>query len=168
MGLFDPSIAMALFSIARAPLMRGMLRNPTFTSSFGARTMSSLPSDARTHQALLEKVETKKREAALGGGVKRVEAQHKKGKLTAWPTAEIAVMGAEGAVKILYRGEQDLKAREEEYKEKFANPFVAASRGFVDDVIEPETTRQRICEDLVLLESKELSNPLKKHGNIPL
>lgn len=61
-----------------------------------------------------------------------------------------------------------IKAREAEYAEKFANPFSAAVRGFVDDIIEPATTRQRICEDLAMLAGKELKNPTKKHGNIPL
>jgi propionyl-CoA carboxylase beta chain len=90
----------------------------------------------------------------------------------AWPTAEIAVMGAEGAVNILYRREiTDETARAAkiaEYKERFANPFVAAERGFVDDVIEPRTTRLRLIRALRMLENKIDTMPKKKHGNIPL
>jgi propionyl-CoA carboxylase beta chain len=90
----------------------------------------------------------------------------------AWPTAEIAVMGAEGAVNILYRREiADETARAAkiaEYKERFANPFVAAERGFVDDVIEPRTTRRRVIRALRMLENKVDTMPKKKHGNIPL
>jgi propionyl-CoA carboxylase beta chain len=90
----------------------------------------------------------------------------------AWPTAEIAVMGAEGAVNILYRREMaDETARAEkiaEYKERFANPFIAAERGFVDDVIEPRTTRRRVIRALRMLENKVDTMPKKKHGNIPL
>lgn len=90
----------------------------------------------------------------------------------AWPTAEIAVMGAEGAVNILYRREiADEAARVEkiaEYRERFANPFIAAERGFVDDVIEPRQTRRRVIRALRMLENKVDTMPKKKHGNIPL
>jgi propionyl-CoA carboxylase beta chain len=90
----------------------------------------------------------------------------------AWPTAEIAVMGAEGAVNILYRREiADEAARLEkiaEYRERFANPFIAAERGFVDDVIEPRQTRRRVIRALRMLENKVDTTPKKKHGNIPL
>jgi len=94
----------------------------------------------------------------------------------AWPTAEIAVMGAEGAVGILYRrelndaGDNDAtrRARIEELEDKFANPYVAAERGFVDEVIEPAETRPKLIRALSLLENKRDSNPPKKHGNIPL
>jgi propionyl-CoA carboxylase beta chain len=94
----------------------------------------------------------------------------------AWPTAEIAVMGPEGAVNVLYRRELEaaedpaaVRARKTaEFREKFANPFVAASRGFVDEVIAPRTTRQKIVEALARLSSKRDRNPPKKHGNIPL
>ena len=85
----------------------------------------------------------------------------------AWPSGEVAVMGAKGAVEIIFRG-QDVDANTAEYTEKFANPMVAAQRGFIDDVIEPRETRARICEDLAVLEGKELENPWRKHGNIPL
>jgi propionyl-CoA carboxylase beta chain len=94
----------------------------------------------------------------------------------AWPSAEIAVMGAEGAVGILYRREigkaQDKdaarKARIAEFEEKFANPYIAAERGFVDEVIEPTQTRPKLIRALSLLENKRETNPSRKHGNIPL
>jgi propionyl-CoA carboxylase beta chain len=82
------------------------------------------------------------------------------------------VMGPKGAVEIIFRA--DLKdqatidARAQEYREKFANPFVAASRGFIDDVIQPATTRRRLCRALHMLRDKQLANPWKKHDNIPL
>jgi propionyl-CoA carboxylase beta chain len=94
----------------------------------------------------------------------------------AWPSAEIAVMGAEGAVEILYRRELNgapdkeasRRARILELEEKFANPYVAAERGFVDEVIEPAQTRSKLIRALSLLENKRDTNPPKKHGNIPL
>jgi propionyl-CoA carboxylase beta chain len=94
----------------------------------------------------------------------------------AWPTAEIAVMGAEGAVNLLYKRELDAAgdvaavraARIAEYREKFANPYVAAQRGFIDEVIQPHQTRAKLIAALAALESKRDKNPPKKHGNIPL
>jgi propionyl-CoA carboxylase beta chain len=91
----------------------------------------------------------------------------------AWPTAEIAVMGPEGAVNIVYRRElaADPEMREgkiEEFRERFANPFVAAEHGFLDDVIEPRQTRPRVIRALNMLETKVDTMPKKKHGNIPL
>jgi propionyl-CoA carboxylase beta chain len=94
----------------------------------------------------------------------------------AWPTAEIAVMGPEGAVNILYKRELEsasdpaaLRAeRVEEFREKFANPYVAASRGFVDAVIKPRQTRAKLIAALATLKTKRDRNPPKKHGNIPL
>ena len=94
----------------------------------------------------------------------------------AWPTAEIAVMGAEGAVDVLYRREiaaaaereEARRARVREFEEKFANPYVAAERGFVDEIIEPASTRQKLVSVLAMLENKRDTNPPKKHGNIPL
>ena len=94
----------------------------------------------------------------------------------AWPTAEIAVMGAEGAVNILYHRElaaskRPADARREkiaEYEDAFANPYVAARRGYVDDVIAPRTTRPRLIRALDLLANKRDVMPPKKHGNIPL
>ena len=93
-----------------------------------------------------------------------------------WPSAEIAVMGAEGAVNIIYRGEITAaddpdKTRRElvvDYQERFTNPYIAASRGFVDDVIDPADTRSRIVRALEMLQNKRDSLPAKKHGNIPL
>ncbi|MFB9806355.1 acyl-CoA carboxylase subunit beta [Haladaptatus pallidirubidus] len=94
----------------------------------------------------------------------------------AWPTAEIAVMGPQGAVNVLYSSElaeaDDPEARRDElideYREQFANPYTAADRGFVDDVIEPKDTRPRLIDDLEMLMSKRTAQPEKKHGNIPL
>ena len=90
----------------------------------------------------------------------------------AWPSAEIAVMGPKGAVEIIFREEKGdptkLAQREAEYKAKFANPFVAGARGFIDDVIMPHETRKRICRSLAMLRDKQLENPWRKHGNIPL
>jgi len=94
----------------------------------------------------------------------------------AWPTAEIAVMGAEGAVGLLYRREinetQDpeeaRRRRVAEFEEKFANPYIAAERGFIDEIIEPALTRQKLIRALILLKNKRDTNPPKKHGNIPL
>lgn len=88
----------------------------------------------------------------------------------AWPSAEIAVMGAEGACEILFhgKGKEALADETAKYKAAFSNPIKAAERGFVDAIIEPATTRRRICEDLAMLEHKQLSNPPKRHGNIPL
>ena len=94
----------------------------------------------------------------------------------AWPTAEIAVMGPEGAVNVLYRRELETASdpaaqrarRVQEFREKLANPFVAAARGFIDEVIEPRTTRPRLIDALRSLEGKRDRNPPKKHGNIPL
>jgi propionyl-CoA carboxylase beta chain len=90
----------------------------------------------------------------------------------AWPTAEIAVMGPKGAVEIIFRSDigdaGKIEARTEEYREKFANPFVAASRGYIDEVIQPHSTHKRIIRSLAMLKDKQLSNPAKKHDNIPL
>ncbi|XP_071608084.1 propionyl-CoA carboxylase beta chain, mitochondrial-like [Heliangelus exortis] len=84
----------------------------------------------------------------------------------AWPTAEVAVIGAKGAVQIIFRGKE--ANAEAEYVDKFANPFPAAMRGFVDDIIQPSSTRTRICRDLDVLASKTQSGAWKKHANIPL
>src|SRR6202008_1690645 len=90
----------------------------------------------------------------------------------AWPTAEIAVMGAKGAVEIIFRADigdpEKIAARTKEYSDRFANPFVAASLGYVDDVIMPRETRKRIIRALGTLKNKKLENPWKKHDNIPL
>ena len=88
----------------------------------------------------------------------------------AWPTAEIAVMGAEGAVNVLFRRDDagQRKQRTEEYKDRFASPFIAAERGFIDDVIEPHQTRPKVIRALKMLANKTDTMPRKKHGNIPL
>ncbi len=110
---------------------------------------------------------------AYGGAYDVMSSKHLRGDVNlAWPSAEIAVMGAKGAVEIIFRAElgdaEKIARRTEEYGEKFANPFVAASRGFVDDVILPRHTRFRICRSLEMLANKKLDNPWRKHGNIPL
>jgi propionyl-CoA carboxylase beta chain len=110
---------------------------------------------------------------AYGGAYDVMSSKHLRGDFNyAWPTAEIAVMGAKGAVEIIFRAEaknpEALAAREAEYKARFANPFVAASRGYIDDVIMPHGTRKRLIRALKSLKGKELQNPWKKHDNIPL
>jgi len=110
---------------------------------------------------------------AYGGAYDVMSSKHLRGDVNfAWPNAEIAVMGAKGAVEIIFREDkgdpQKLSAREAEYKLRFANPFVAGARGFIDDVILPEETRKRICRSLMMLKHKKLENPWRKHGNIPL
>jgi propionyl-CoA carboxylase beta chain len=110
---------------------------------------------------------------AYGGAYDVMSSKHLRGDLNfAWPSAEIAVMGPKGAVEIIFRSDLGdvaaIAARTEEYRKKFANPFVAASRGFIDDVILPRGTRRRLCRALAMLRGKQLSNPPKKHDNIPL
>ncbi|XP_051873732.1 propionyl-CoA carboxylase beta chain, mitochondrial isoform X2 [Pristis pectinata] len=106
---------------------------------------------------------------AYGGAYDVMSSKHLRGDLNyAWPTAEVAVMGAKGAVQIIFKGKGNEEKAEAEYVETFANPFPAAVRGFVDDIIQPATTRKRICRDLEMLANKKQTNPWKKHGNIPL
>ena len=110
---------------------------------------------------------------AYGGAYDVMSSKHLRGDINlAWPSAEIAVMGPKGAVEIIFRAdlgdEAAIEARTEEYREKFANPFVAASRGFIDDVIQPRETRRRLCRALAMLRGKQLASPSKKHDNIPL
>ncbi len=110
---------------------------------------------------------------AYGGAYDVMSSKHLRGDVNlAWPNAEIAVMGAKGAVEIIFRQDKDdpakLAAREAEYRANFANPFVAGARGFIDDVIQPHETRKRICRSLVMLRDKKIENPWRKHGNIPL
>ena len=110
---------------------------------------------------------------AYGGAYDVMSSKHLRGDVNyAWPTAEIAVMGPKGAVEIIFRedrgDESKIAERTEEYRRKFANPFVAAHRGFLDDVIMPSTTRKRVCRALAMLRNKRLENPWKKHANIPL
>ena len=110
---------------------------------------------------------------AYGGAYDVMASKHLRGDVNlAWPKAEIAVMGAKGAVEIIFRkdiGDADkIAKRTQEYQEKFANPFVAASRGYIDDVIRPDNTRQHICRSLAMLANKTLENPWRKHDNLPL
>ncbi|MDR3439243.1 acyl-CoA carboxylase subunit beta [Telmatospirillum sp.] len=110
---------------------------------------------------------------AYGGAYDVMSSKHLRGDVNfAWPTAEIAVMGPKGAVEIIFRSDigdpQKIAERTEEYRQKFANPFVAGHRGFIDDVIRPHATRQRICRSLAMLRDKKQENPWRKHGNIPL
>jgi propionyl-CoA carboxylase beta chain len=110
---------------------------------------------------------------AYGGAYDVMASKHLRGDFNyAWPTAEIAVMGAKGAVEILYRselGDKDkIAARVKDYETRFANPFVAAEKGFIDEVIRPHSTRKRVARAFASLRGKKLSNPWKKHDNIPL
>lgn len=110
---------------------------------------------------------------AYGGAYDVMASKHLRGDINfAWPSAEIAVMGPKGAVEIIFREDRDdeekIAARTEAYRDKFANPFYAGHRGFIDDVILPRDTRVRICRSLRMLERKRLRNPWRKHGNIPL
>mgnify|MGYP002381970065 CR=1 FL=1 len=110
---------------------------------------------------------------AYGGAYDVMSSKHLRGDFNyAWPTAEIAVMGAKGAVEILYRSElgdrERIAERTRDYEARFANPFVAAEKGFIDEVIMPHSTRRRVARALASLRTKRLSNPWKKHDNIPL
>src|SRR6056297_537545 len=110
---------------------------------------------------------------AYGGAYVVMSSKHLRGDINyAWPTAEIAVMGARGATEILYRSElsdaEKIAARTRDYEARFANPFVAAERGFIDEVIQPRSTRRRVCRAFASLRGKQLANPWKKHDNIPL
>ena len=90
----------------------------------------------------------------------------------AWPTAQIAVMGAKGAVEIIFRADigdaEKIAARTKEYEDRFLSPFIAAERGYIDDVIMPHSTRRRIARALAMLKDKHVDAPMKKHDNIPL
>ncbi len=110
---------------------------------------------------------------AYGGAYVVMSSKHLRGDVNyAWPTAEIAVMGSKGAAEIIYRSElsdpEKINSRVKDYEARFANPFVAAERGFLDEVIMPHSTRKRIARALNMLRHKELQNPWKKHDNIPL
>jgi propionyl-CoA carboxylase beta chain len=114
---------------------------------------------------------------AYGGAYCVMSSKHLRGDINyAWPTAEIAVMGARGAVGVLYGKDAQkstdprgyLLEKEKEYQDAVANPYVAAQRGYIDDIIEPSKTRARIIKSLGLLQNKRDTNPMKKHGNIPL
>ena len=110
---------------------------------------------------------------AYGGAYDVMASKHLRGDVNyAWPTAEIAVMGAKGAVEIIFRNalgdDEEIERRTKEYEEKFLNPFIAAERGYIDEVIQPHNTRRRVARALALLRGKKLENPWKKHDNIPL
>jgi propionyl-CoA carboxylase beta chain len=110
---------------------------------------------------------------AFGGAYDVMASKHLRGDVNyAWPSAQIAVMGAKGAVEIIYRKEagdpEKIAARTKEYEERFMSPFVAAERGYIDEVIMPRSTRRRVARALRLLRNKQLDNPWKKHDNIPL
>jgi propionyl-CoA carboxylase beta chain len=110
---------------------------------------------------------------AFGGAYDVMASKHLRGDMNyAWPSAQIAVMGAKGAVEIIFRADlgapEKIAARTKEYEDRFLSPFVAAERGYIDEVIMPHTTRRRIARALALLRHKKLENPWKKHDNIPL
>ncbi|MFM8747010.1 MAG: acyl-CoA carboxylase subunit beta [Aestuariivirga sp.] len=110
---------------------------------------------------------------AYGGAYVVMASKHLRGDVNyAWPTAEIAVMGSKGAAEIIYRAElgdtPEIQSRIKDYEARFANPFVAAERGYLDEVIMPHSTRKRVARALNMLRHKELANPWKKHDNIPL
>ncbi|HSF94248.1 MAG TPA: acyl-CoA carboxylase subunit beta [Thermohalobaculum sp.] len=110
---------------------------------------------------------------AYGGAYDVMASKHLRGDINyAWPTAEIAVMGAKGATEILYRSElgdaEKIAGRTKDYETRFANPFVAAEKGFIDEVIMPHSTRRRVAKSFAALRGKQLQNPWKKHDNIPL
>ena len=110
---------------------------------------------------------------AYGGAYDVMSSKHLRGDVNlAWPSAEIAVMGPKGAVEIIFRkdigDDEKIAERTEEYRRKFANPFIAGSRGYIDDVIAPHATRKRICRSLAMLRDKRLDNPWRKHDNIPI
>jgi propionyl-CoA carboxylase beta chain len=110
---------------------------------------------------------------AYGGAYIVMNSKHLRGDVNyAWANAEIAVMGPEGAVEIIFREDakdpESKAKRVAEYREKFASPFVAASRGFIDEVIRPQNTRKRICASLQILKNKKINKPWKKHDNLPL
>jgi propionyl-CoA carboxylase beta chain len=110
---------------------------------------------------------------AYGGAYDVMASKHLRGDVNfAWPSAEIAVMGSKGAVEIIFRADigdaEKIAKRTDEYQKKFANPFIAGARGYIDDVIMPRNTRGRIARSLRMLANKQLENPWRKHGNIPL
>jgi propionyl-CoA carboxylase beta chain len=110
---------------------------------------------------------------AYGGAYDVMSSKHLRGDVNyAWPSAEIAVMGPKGAVEIIFRGkfanEEEEQKLIDDYRDKFASPFAAASRGYIDDVIRPQNTRWRICRSLAVLRDKKVENPWKKHDNMPL
>ena len=110
---------------------------------------------------------------AYGGAYDVMASKHIRADVNyAWPTAEIAVMGAKGATEIIHRADlgdaEKIAAHTANYEDRFANPFIAAERGFIDEVIQPHSTRRRVSRAFASLRSKKLQNPWKKHDNIPL
>ena len=110
---------------------------------------------------------------AYGGAYDVMSSKHIRGDINfAWPSSEIAVMGPKGAVEIIFKqdigDEEKIEKRTNEYREKFANPFIAASRGYIDDIVLPYQTREKLCHSFEMLKNKEQSNPWRKHDNIPL
>ncbi|MCK5903924.1 MAG: methylmalonyl-CoA carboxyltransferase, partial [Gammaproteobacteria bacterium] len=110
---------------------------------------------------------------AYGGAYDVMSSKHIRGDVNfAWPSAEIAVMGPKGAVEIIFRkdigDEQKIEKRTKEYRTKFANPFIAASRGYIDDIFLPHKTRGKLCHSFEMLNNKKQENPWRKHDNIPL
>jgi propionyl-CoA carboxylase beta chain len=110
---------------------------------------------------------------AFGGAYDVMASKHVGGDLNyAWPTAQIAVMGAKGAVEIIFRADigdaQKIAARTKEYEERFLSPFIAAERGYIDDVIMPHSTRRRIARALAMLRRKQVELPKRKHDNLPV
>ena len=110
---------------------------------------------------------------AYGGAYDVMSSKHIRGDINfAWPSSEIAVMGPKGAVEIIFKqdigDEEKIEKRTNEYREKFANPFIAASRGYIDDIVLPYQTREKLCHSFETLKNKEQSNPWRKHDNIPL
>ena len=110
---------------------------------------------------------------AYGGAYDVMSSKHLRGDFNyAWPTAEIAVMGAKGATEIIHRADLDeaekIAQYTKDYEDRFANPFIAAERGFIDEIIQPHSTRKRVCRAFASLRNKKLKNPWKKHDNIPL
>jgi len=108
---------------------------------------------------------------AYGGAYDVMASKHLRGDLNyAWPTAEIAVMGAKGAVEIIFRGldAAGIAQKTKEYEDRFLSPFIDAERGYLDDVIMPHSTRKRIARALAMLKDKHVETPMKKHDNLPL
>ena len=110
---------------------------------------------------------------AFGGAYDVMASKHIGGDLNyAWPTAQIAVMGAKGAVEIIFRADigdaEKIAARTKEYEERFLSPFIAAERGYIDDVIMPHSTRRRIARALAMLKGKTVEMPKRKHDNLPV
>jgi len=106
---------------------------------------------------------------AYGGAYCVMQSKHLRGDFNyAWPTAEVAVMGAQGAVEIIFKDQKDKLSHELDYTKKFYTPIIPARKGYIDDIILPRNTRRIICEDLTTLSNKKVQVPWKKHSNIPL